>query len=113
MIEARHIEEALQRFEDFAEIQHGADPSLSKEELIDLTAKYMTDPGYAADTAGTIRSLRHSVMDDGACKAFIEGVNRLLVGPTTLVSREELASYASFVGLIVGLTAAQLQAESG
>jgi hypothetical protein len=113
MIEARHIEGAFQRFEDFAEVQHGIDPELPPDEIIEIAAKRASDPEYIENSADANRNLRRSVMDDQAYKAFIKGVDEFYIGPMRDASGERLIVSASFIGLVIGLTAAQLQAESG
>ncbi len=52
MIEAKHIEQAFQRFEDFANVQYSADPEIGVERMLEITQERLTDPEQQARAAG-------------------------------------------------------------
>ena len=113
MIEAKHIEQAFQRFEDFANVQYSADPEIGVERMLEITQERLTDPEQQARAAEATRHLRLSVgISDEAAPAFWRELEALLSQPGFQTEQHEKEPYVlpAFMGLIVGLTANQLAA---
>ena len=116
VIEARHIEQAFQRFEDFADVQFSVDPGIGTELVSEIMEKRFTDPEHLAHSAEATRSLRLSAgISDEAAKAFWRELEALLSQSGFQTARDEREPYVvpAFMGLVVGLIAAQLAAEQG
>lgn len=116
VIEARHIEQAFQRFEDFANVQFSLDSEIGAERMLEITEERLTDPEHHARSAEATRSLRLSAgISDEAAQAFWRGLEALLSQPGFQTAEDEKEPYVvpAFLGLIVGLTARQLAEDRG
>jgi hypothetical protein len=109
-ITAEDIREAFERWDDFARVQGGGEgmtPEEMREKILALASGQ--DEGVQPEALASL-ALAVGITPEARGEFYARADE--FIRRTTFLPPEQVADYAAFMGLIVGLTARQLAAES-